>query len=53
MTFHGFNAGLQVGVSLLFIFNETRLQKAMLSLDALILRQILTKKNDFQFVAMR
>ena len=48
--FHGLYAGFHIGFSLVLILNKTWLKKTMLGFDNLILRQILTKIDHFQFI---
>ena len=50
MGFHGLDAGSLIGFPLSQIFDETRLEETIFSLDCVILCQILTKINDFQLV---
>ena len=52
MGFHGFDAGFHVGMAFHLIFTKTWLQETMLGHNILILRQILTKIDHLQFIAM-
>ena len=49
---HGLDAGFHVGLALFFILAKTRLQETVFCLNVIILRQILTKINNFQLIAL-
>ena len=51
MGFHSLNTGKHIGFSLFFIFLIARLQKTILGVNVIILRQILTQIDHFQLIA--